>query len=314
VSRIINNKGGVSPDLQSRIERAIGILRYHSNGVARALRVNSTKTLGLVVPSVENPAFGQLAKSVESTADKCGFSTILCNSEGNVDSEARYLHLLVEQQVAGIIFNAIGLYDERFGAILQRGMPIVVVGRKVPGLPTSNVTVDNRLGACRAVSYMVSRGLRRIAFIYGQFESVTAIEDRFNGYRDALAENGIPFSQALVANTQPSFESGADAVQKLIDDRIAFDGIFASNDIIALSCIQKLDACGLRIPADVSVMGYDMIPFSQIRHPRLSTVDINLPELGSESVRTLVGLIETGSGDRSEKILQPRLALGGTTL
>jgi len=313
VSRVINNKGGVSVKLQTRIEKAINQLRFHTNGVARALRINATKTIGFIVPSVENPTFGTLAKTIESVSSQYGFSTILCNTEGDVEKEVQYLHLLHRQQVDGIIFNAMGLYDERFSNMLNLGIPIVVVGRKVPGFPTPNVTTNNRQGANDAVSYMISKNIRRIAFIFGQFESVTAIEDRFNGYRDALAENNIPFVNELVINTTPSFDSGAVAVQWLIDNQISFNGIFASNDLIALSCIQQLEKSGLKIPSDVSVMGYDMIPFSQIWYPKLSTVNSNITAMAGEAVRVIVDLINKKEDIQPETILQAELVLGGTT-
>lgn len=314
ISRVMNHKGGVTPETQACIEKAINQLNYSSNSIARALRINSTNIIGFIVPSVENPVFGKLAKAIESAANECGFSTILCNSEGSIEKEIHYLRLLLDQKVDGILFNAIGLFDERLSSTLNSNTPIVVIGRKVPGFPTANITTDNWEGAHRAVSYLINSGLKHIAFIYGQFESVTAIEDRFNGYRDALIENGIPFKQQLVINTEPSFASGAKAVEKLLESNITFDGIFASNDLIALSCIQQLDLHGLRIPTDVSVMGYDMTPFSQMRYPKLSTVDSKLILLGQEAVKAVVELIRSKSGSHSEIIIQSSLVLGGTTL
>jgi DNA-binding LacI/PurR family transcriptional regulator len=198
--------------------------------------------------------------------------------------------------------------------MLGTGTPIVVVGRKVPGFPTANVTTNNRQGANDAVTYMLSKNLRRIAFIYGQFESVTAIEDRYNGYRDALVENNIPFDGKLVVNTNSGFNSGAEAVRQLLANRVTFDGIFASNDLIALSCIQQLETDGIKIPDNISVMGYDMIPFSQIRHPKLSTVFSNIEAMAAEAVRVVLMLINNEDGVCNETIFQAELALGGTTV
>lgn len=313
VSRVVNQQGGVSPKLTKQIERAIAQLHYRSNNVARALRRSATNTLGFIVPSVENPAFGVLSKAIESTANRHGFFTILCNTDGEVEKEVHYMRLLIGQQVDGIIFNAMGLYDERLLPAVHSGVPVVVVGRKIPGIPTTNVTVDNREGACMAVNYMISTGLSHIAFIFGLYESATALDDRFAGYRDALVQNGIPYDDRLVINALNDFESGAEAVQRLIDKNIHFDGIFASNDLIALSCIKQLDVLGIRIPDQVSVMGYDMIPFSQMRHPQLSTVNSNLALLGTESIETLLRIIETGVDGHTEKTVKAELVLGGTT-
>lgn len=312
VSRVINNSGGVSPKLQVKIERAIEQLDYRSNSVARALRMQSTKTLGLIVPSVENPAFGLLSKSIESTAHRYGFSIILCNSDGNLEREVQYMQLLLNKQVDGILFNAIGLYDERFLDVLRSHVPLVVIGQKIVGLATPNVTTDNRKGAFDAVSYLLSTGLKRIAFIFGLHESVTALEDRFKGYHEALISHGIPLDESLVVRNTASL-SGGNAVEQLLRNEVVFDAIFAANDLIAFGCIKQLRSHGYRIPEDISVMGYDMTPFSQMWYPSLSTVNSHLDLLGQEAVKAILRIVYTGKSSLDERVLNAELHLGGTT-
>lgn len=312
VSRVVNNTGGVSPQLQAKIEHAIQQLDYRSNSVARALRMQSTKTLGLIVPSVENPAFGLLSKSIESTAHRYGFSIILCNSDGNLEREIQYMQLLLNKQVDGILFNAIGLYNERFLDVLRSHVPLVVIGQKIAGLATPNVTTDNQKGAFEAVSYLVSTGLKRIAFIFGLHESVTAVEDRFKGYREALAIHGIPFDDSLVVRNVSGFND-ENAIEQLLNQNVPFDAIFAANDLIAFSCIKQLRSRGYRIPEDISVMGYDMTPFSQMWYPSLSTVNSHLELLGQEAVKAILRIIYTGKNTPYERILNAELHLGGTT-
>ena len=313
VSRVINGKANTSPEVTKRIEQAITNLNYRSNSVARALKVHSTNTLGLIIPSVENPAFGRLAKSIESTADDCGFSTILCNSDGDIEKEIKYIQLLLDKQVDGILFNAIGLRDDRFSILCNIQTPVLIIGRKIPGLSTANVTVDNRQGACSAVLSMLMSGLKRIAFIYGQQESVSAIEDRFRGYRDALSRANIPFDKDLIIFTRRISEAGEAAIDELIERNITFDGIFASNDIIALGCLKRLTELGYRVPEKVSIMGFDMIPFSRMSVPQLSTVDSKLELLGREAVKTIVEMIHTPHEDIATRIISPELVPGGTT-
>jgi DNA-binding LacI/PurR family transcriptional regulator len=305
--------GGVSDELTERIEQAIGALQYRSNGVARALRVNATHLLGLIVPSVANPAFGTLAQAVEQTTNAHGYSTILCNSEGDIDNEIRYLKLLINQQVDGILFNSMGIYDQRLNSLMNAGVPVVVIGRKIPGLPTTNVTTDNRKGAFDAVAYLINKGLRRIAFASGVYESVTALEDRYNGYKDALGKYRIPFDERLVINVHKDLASVEESIRKLISSGAAFDGVFASNDIIALNIIKDLERMGFRVPNDVCVMGYDMIPFSQMRYPALSTVDSHLQQLGHDATMKLIGLIEGVPDMHGETMVQSaEIMLGGT--
>ncbi|MDR1600220.1 MAG: LacI family transcriptional regulator [Oscillospiraceae bacterium] len=312
VSRVVNQTGGVSDELTLRIEGAISALRYRSNGVARALRVNATRLLGFIVPSVANPTFGALAQSVEQTANERGYSTILCNSGGSVDNEVRYLRLLIKQQADGILFNSMGIYDQRLANLTNSGIPVVVVGRKIPGLPTTNVTTNNRQGAFDAVSYLINKGHRRIAFVFGVYESATALEDRYDGYKDALRQYRVPFDERLVVKVPNVLDSAEEAARRLIDSGVAFDGVFASNDLIALSVIKNLERMGFRVPNDVCVMGYDMIPFSQMRYPALSTVDSHLDQLGREATIQLIGLAEGMADNHSETVVKSEIVLGGT--
>lgn len=178
----------MSKDAELRIQQAIEDLNYKPNTVARALKAKSTKSLGLIIPSIENPIFPSLVKVIADTAIKYGFSTILCNSDGDIEQEARYLELLVDKQVDGIIFDALGSYHKRFEVVKNIGTPILVIGKKIDGFITTNVNANNFNGAYMAVRHLIDTGRRSIAFIFGLMESSTAINDRFEGYKAALKE------------------------------------------------------------------------------------------------------------------------------
>lgn len=313
VSRYINKQGGVSKETEEKIKKAIEELKYKPNIVARALKTKVTKSIGLIIPSIENPVFPPLVKAIEDTARKYGFTTILCNSEGSIQQEADYLELLVEKQADGIIFNAMGGYDERFEILKNSNTPVVVIGRKIEGFPTTNVTVDNFKGAFMAVEYLIKSGMRNIAFISGQLESNTAINDRYEGYKAALEAYGIGYNDKLVLKEDRSFDGGIDAACKLIQTNEKFDSLFASNDIIAIGCVEKLIDYGFNIPNDVSVIGYDDIPSSRIIRPKLSTV-LNPPNvLGVEAVKALLRIIYTGNDNLIEKKFNPELIIRETT-
>jgi LacI family transcriptional regulator len=314
VSRIINKKGGVSKDLETKILDAIAKLQYKPNVVAQALKAKSTKSIGLIIPSIENPVFPPLVKAIEDTANRYGFSTILCNSDGLLEEEARYLDLLSEKQVDGIILNAIGEYNERFEFVRRTGMPLIVLGRPIEGFNSTCVTIDNYLGARMAMQHLIKTGMKKIAFLFGYLESSSAINDRFEGYKQALKDSGMGFDAALVADGDRSFEGGAVATQELMRRGAKFDAVFASNDVMALGCIEKLLDSGLSVPQDVSVMGFDDIPLAGIFRPHLSTVRTPVHEFGVEAVKSILRIIYSKKDAFGEVKFNPELVIRQSTL
>jgi len=313
VSRVINNQGGVSKDLEEKIRDAIDVLKFKPNKVARALKARSTKSIGLIIPTVENPVFAPLVKIIETTADKYGFSTILCNSDGVVEKESKYLELLIEKQVDGIIFNAIGEFHKGFEIVKDTNTPIVVLGKKIEGFETTNVTVNNFRGAYIAVEHLIKIGMRNIAFLFGKLEANSAIFDRFEGYKSALDDNNIIFNEELVVRGKNSFEDGESATNELIQRGVNFDSIFASNDILAIGCIERLIDKGYSIPKDVSVIGYDDIPASRVIRPKLSTV-LNAPDVfGTEAVKTILRIIYSKKDTYQERMFEPELIIRDST-
>ena len=313
VSRFINKQDGVSREAEEKITKAINELKYKPNTVARALKAKTTKSIGLIIPSIENPVFPPLVKVIEDTARKYGFSTILCNSEGSIEQEADYLGLLVEKQVDGVIFNAMGEYKESFEVLRNTNTPVVVIGRKIEKFDTANITVDNYKGAFMAVEYLIKSGMRDIAFLSGHLESSTAINDRYEGYKAALEANGIGFKPNLVIKEVRSFEGGIDAASELIARKEKFDSVFASNDIMAIGCMEKLLDCGYSIPNDISVIGYDDIPSARIIKPKLSTVINPVNGFGVEAVKALLRIIYTGNDSHMEKKFEPELVIREST-
>lgn len=321
VSRVINNKGGVSPDLEDRIKQAINSLKYKPNTLARALKSKATKSLGLIVPSIENAIFPQLIKVIEESAKRYGFSTILCNSHGSVEEEGSLLQLLVEKQVDGIIFNPMGTYDPKFDIVKENQTPIIVLGKKIDGFDTTNINANNSYGAYLATSHLIKTGMKAIAFLSGELEASSAISCRFEGYRAALEEHGLSFKEELVVKGSGSFEGGINAAfdggihgaEELIGRGVRFDSVFASNDMTALGCLEKLIEAGYKIPDDISIIGYDDIPVSRIVRPHLSTVHSPIREFGIEAVKTILRIIYSKKDSYHEKMFEPELILRSST-
>ena len=313
VSRVINNNPGVSLELEKRVKEAIAELNYRPNKLAQALKARKSNSIGLIVPSVENPVFAQLTRVVENTAQKYGFSTILCNSEGKAERETECIRLLLEKQVDGIIFDAIGVYSDSLREALRHNVPIVLIGQKIDNFPVANVNVDNHLGGYLATTHLIRTGCRRIVFMMAEHEALSAVNQRFRGYRDALIENGIELDEQLMPKSRLSFESGAQVTAELLDKGVSFDAIFAANDLLALGCLDMLVERGIAVPDDVSVFGYDNIPFGGMVRPRLSTVSNAVGTISVEAVKCVLRHIYTEKLTKDEIFFKPQLVLRQST-
>lgn len=310
VSRMINGESGVSQKAEGQVRAAMEALGYTPNSVARALKQRSTGIIGLIIPSIENPIFPRIVKAIETTANGLGYVTILCNSDGDVAREGAYVRLLAEKKVDGLILNAMGNYHPDFDVIRRRQLPMVLLGDKIPGFDTTNVTLDHRQGACDAVDYLIRQGRRRIAFVPGVHESYTALRGRYEGYLGALARRGIALNPRLVAAGEP--QTPVEDLLAQVMGREEFDAVFASNDLTAIACMQALIRGGRRIPEDVAVMGYDDIPMSAWVSPGLSTVDNPKQWLGETAMRLLGEIIASGEDDHRQVCAQTPLVLRGS--
>jgi LacI family transcriptional regulator len=313
VSRVVNNQGGVSETAETKVKEAIAALEYRPNIIARALKGRATKSLGLIIPSIENPVFPPLVKVIENTANKYGFTTILCISDGILEKEKQHLELLIEKQVDGIIFNAMGGYHKGFEIVNRTHTPIIVIGRKIEGFETSNVSVNNFHGGYLACEYLIKTGMKNIAILLGQLEASSAMEDRFEGYKAALKNYHIEYNENLVVKGRWSFEEGILATEELLSRNVAFDSVFASNDTIAIGCMEKLISAGYAIPDKISVIGYDDVPIASIIRPHLSTVRHPKLQFGAEAVKTILRLIHTAEDKKQEFLFEPELVIRDST-
>ena len=313
VSRVINGRDGVSAPLLERVNRAIETLHYKPNSVARALKNKSSQTLGLIIPSVENPVFAQMVSQVEKAAQRYGFSIILCSSEGDIRNEERYIEFLIEKQVDGILFDATGNYSPAFEDLKSYGMPTVVIGKGITKFVTTSVSVGNYQGARMACEHLIKTGCRRIAFLSSRHDAFTAIEDRYLGYCDALKQNGLPFDESFVFQSATSYQGATEKTLEMIASGIRFDAVFASNDVLAIGCMNTMIDYGIRVPDEVSIIGYDDILFAMMTRPRLSSVSDNIEGLASLAVKELLRIIYTRRDDLRNQCLEPVLMLRETT-
>ncbi|MEG0047739.1 MAG: LacI family DNA-binding transcriptional regulator [Clostridia bacterium] len=289
VSRVLNQKKSVSPDTYRKVMEASEILQYTPNSIARSLKEGCTNTVALMVPSMRNHIVPEIAQGVEDTARKNGMTVILCNTNEDIGVEKEYLRKLKNQLVDGIIVTSMLKSSEHIRALQREGFPLVLAIRHYND-PIDAVAVDNRMAAYRAMEYLIKTGHRKIAIAVGRLE-LNVYVDRYKGYCEALEHYGIALEEALVLRETSGLESLYHLVRAMIRDGHQIDAIFATSDPKAIMVMKALRDCGLRIPQDVAVMGFDNIEISSALEPPLSTVSQPLYKIGVLAMEKLMAQI-----------------------
>lgn len=311
VSHVINQTRPVSADLRTRVQDAMRELGYQPNTLARSLRRKQTHTLGLLVPDSANPYFAEIASAVERASFDVGYLVIVCNSSGDPAREALYLDLLLNKQVDGVLLAPTG-DAASIRARLTPDLPLVLLDRELPGLAVDCVLTDNVLGGHLATEHLIERGHHRIACVTGP-PDVASAAARVEGYRRALADVSMSVDDDLLVEGDFSDSSGYAAARRLlvIDDPPT--ALFACNDLMAIGAIGFASRFGVRIPAELAVIGFDDIHLASYTNPSLTTVSQPTAELGRVAVQMLLERMHERSLGPRRQLLAPRLVVRSST-
>lgn len=284
VSRVLSD-GYCSEATRLRVLEAIKELNYRPNQVARSLVRKESRIIGLIIPDITNPFFPALTRGVEDKARAAGYAVLLANTDGNLALEETAFQVLLDQQIDGLIVTSVGRETANLIADAQRRLPVVVMDRTVASQQTHSVMVENVTGARRAVEHLLALGHRRIAYL-GGVPGVGTEVDRMNGYTTALESAGLPVEPELIRSGHFNYEGGYLATKELLSER--FTALFAANDVMALGAMRAINEAGLQIPDEISVVGFDDIPFAQMAFPPLTTVRQPAYEMGAVAAEMLV--------------------------
>ena len=316
VSRVINGRESVTAETRERVLRAIRELEYVPSAVARSLSSNRTHTLGMVTTDVSDHFFAEAVAGAEAEARKRGYFLIIGSiEEGSEDDERTYLRLMLERRVEGLIVAVprLRLADDDLLVDAAARIPTVLVASDVEVRGADHVDIDNRRGGLDATAYLVAQGHRIVATITGPLDWPSA-RARLDGYRDALREAGLSADRRLVEVCADwGLEGGRRAAERLLGSTPSLTAIFAQSDLLALGAIAVLRAHGLRVPEDVSVIGFDDIPVSSIFDPPLTTVRQPMREVGELAAR-LIGDRTSSSrrGKTTRQMLRAPLVIRGS--
>ena len=314
VSRVLNDRPGVSSATRQAVLTALDVLGYE-----RPLRLRSrTGLVGLIVPELENPIFPQFAQVMETLLAQHGYTPVLCTQTPGGVTEEDYVDLLLDRGVAGIIFVS-GLHADatadhaRYRDLLERGLPIVLVNGYAEGIDAPFISDDDAIAMDLAVSHLVSMGHLRIGLAVGPSRFVPVVRKRA-AFIDAMARltgMGSDEAASLVSHSLFAVEGGQAAAHHLLG--MGVTAIVCGSDLMALGAIRTVRQHGLRVPEDVSVVGYDDSRLIAFTDPPLTTVRQAIPAMATAAVQALLDAINGQPAPRDEFLFRPELVVRGST-
>jgi DNA-binding LacI/PurR family transcriptional regulator len=310
-SRVASGVDGVRAETRARVEEAMRDLLYVPPG-----RKPATGAIGLLVPELTNPIFPALAQAMEARATEAGLATILCNTTSAAFRESDYVHMLLEREVDGMIFiscemtHLAGEHDH-YARLLEEGARLVFVNGALENFEVPCVSVDERHAGYVATRHLISLGHRRIGFVAGPSDYLPTRE-KAAGRAEALFEEGLPLNGWLV-HGDFTIEGGRSAARALLSRRDRPTAVICSSDVIAIGVIQEARRLGLRVPDDLSVVGFDGIEAASWIDPPLTTIEQPIEEIAATAVELLQTVIAEPGRSVSRVLYQPRLRRGGST-
>lgn len=292
VSRVLNDSSLVREETAKRVEKAVEKLDYQINDSARILRTNTSNLIGVIGAGMERPFLANLLKGIEAEARERGFALIYGDSDGEFEKEQNYLNIMKQKKIDGIILITTNYYNDLLSIVKNYNIPVVFASGYISDPEISCVTVDNVAAAYDMVEFLCQAGHRNIAFIKGPDLDMLASQERARGVKLALRLSNIKYDPARIIEGDFTFESGYSAAQKIIDKFPDVTAIFAFNDEMAVGAIRYLKEQGIRVPEDISVVGFDGIELGKYISPALTTIKQSGYHLGLKSIEILTKIIK----------------------
>lgn len=307
VSHVINQSRYVSKEIAERVNRAAQELNYSPSVLARSLKTNRTKTLGMLVTTSSNPFFGEVVKGVERSCYQKGYNLILCNTEGEQERMITSISTLLQKRVDGLILMCSSLEGERIDIFDKYPDVPVVVMDWGPMLFTSDKIQDNSLrGGYIAAKYLIECGHHEIGCITGPLNRYQA-QMRYEGYKRALNEEGLEFHSNWIIESNFDCDGGYEAFNRMYQKGPLPSAIFVCNDMMAMGVINAANEKGIAIPEELSIIGYDDIQIAKFMSPSLTTIHQPMYSLGQAAVETLLRRLDKSCDETQVIQLEPTL-------
>ncbi len=287
VSRVINGSSRVSHDKKLRVEKAIQELDYRPQSIAHSAAINRSGCIGLVIPELSGPYYGNIMSTVEDTLRPLGYQLLVTAGGQSAQSEQMAVDFLISRRVDALLLYTSYLSDDFLIDLSNQKNPFVVLSRSIPELNHSCIEVDDELGGKAATRHLLELGHRKIACITGPLSKPDA-RARLQGYRTALEEANIAYDSRLVTEAGFTELTGARAMEKLLNRELDFSAVFCCNDLMAIGALEAINELRSNQAPTISVMGFDNIIFSQYVSPPLSTIQYPIEKMSVEAVHLLL--------------------------
>ncbi len=313
VSMALNNRPRISEETRKRILRIAKGLKYQPNFLARSLVIKRTHTVGLIITTIMNPFYPELAKGIEDKARELGYNIILCSTNYDLGLEKYDINMLRSKGVDGIIFSSVEINDPNIRPLVEDRFPFILVNRRifhrVLDKKIDYIVLDNFSGGYMAMEHLFKLGHCRIGIIAGTLNISTAAE-RTNGAKKLLSDHGLKFDPNLIIECNFSKDLACQATKKLLSIKTPPTAIFAENDYMALGAREAILDGGLRIPEDMALVGFDDIAAAALKGVEITTISQKKYEMGSLAVKILIDKIEKESPPMVNRImLEPELII-----
>lgn len=307
VSRVLNGTAPVAEETKRRVLDAVAELSYRPNAFARSLATNRSGGIGVSVNDLGSPYFGAMLRGIEAEVEAEGMHVVVSSGHADRLKERRAVDFLLERRPDALIVHLEATPDLELLDLMGTSIPVVLIGRHLADVSARCVFLDNETGGESATRFLVDNGHRRIAHIAGPL-SFPDSRDRLQGYRRALERSGLEYDEQLVVEADFLEEGGYQAVKRLLARETPFSALFSANDQMAAGAFQALREAGLRIPDDVSVMGYDDVLFARYLSPGLTTIRQPLAEMGQAAARIALDVLAGKETEVNHKF-EPQLVV-----
>jgi LacI family transcriptional regulator len=314
-SRALNpaTRGLVNADTARRVIRVAEQLGYRPNPIARGLKTAKSGTVGIVIPDLMNPLFPPIVRGIDEVLEPAGYSGLIVNTDNDPGREQWQIEHLRSRQVEGLIVATARIEHPLMERLHRDGVVMVMVNRRPEALDVPSITPDDAAGVEQAVRHLADLGHTRIAHVAGPANTSTGVS-RARAFRAAVRELGLDDDPALLVTADSWNEAaGAVGLRRLLDAGAQFTAIFAGNDLIALGCYDVFRERGIECPADMSVVGFNDMPFLDKLQPPLTTIAIPHQQIGAEAARLLLEVIADPSRPARSVLLPLSLVVRGST-
>jgi LacI family transcriptional regulator len=303
----------VSEETARRVTEAAERLGYRPNPVARSLRTRRSHTVGVLIPDLNNPLFPPIVRGLEDRLAEHGYVALIGNTDADLNKERLVFDQMRARHVDGFVMATATLRSPILAEAAEADLPVVLMNRTAQGFPFSSVAVDNEQGLRAAVAHLAALGHERIGHVAGPQEISTGAS-RLRGFLDGMQAHGLAGGESQVVYASAySIEEGVRCCGELLAANRDLTAIVAANDMLAVGCYGALDDLGMRCPDDVSVIGFNDMPFIDRLRPPLSTVRFPHYQLGTEAAKLLLERIDSGDGPVKILYLAPELVARGST-